>query len=418
MAFQKLPGTQDFLPDATIRWQQMEETLRTLCAQYNFREIRTPMFEATELFRRGVGEMTDIVSKEMYTFTDRGDRSVTLRPEGTAGTVRAYVENKLYGEPDVSKLYYVGPMFRYERAQAGRYRQFHQWGVEALGSAAPALDAEVIALGYQFLRRVGLRDVHVEINSVGTPQTRAAFAQTLIDYFTPYEETLCADCQMRLHKNPFRILDCKIDGPRFPDAPQMLSALDTESRAHFDAVLQFLDATQIPYEINPRLVRGLDYYTLTAFEYRTQSAGALDTVGGGGRYNGLVQEIGGPETPGIGFALGLERVALILAAQEGALTASLDAYFIPLGAEAELAGAKILQNLRAAGLTVDRDYMGRKMKAQLKSAVRLNASFVVIVGEEELAAGEVTVKTLATGEQTVVKVSELVQYIKAAKERE
>ncbi len=333
MKFQKPPGTQDILPDSARLWQYVERKARDLCRRFHYREIRTPIFEATELFQRGVGETTDIVEKEMYTFTDRGGRSMTLRPEGTAGAVRAYVENKLYGEPDIAKLYYLGPMFRYERAQAGRYRQFHQFGVEAIGSDDPALDAEVIALGWQFYRELGLSGITVEINSVGTPEIRAAFRAKLLAFLEPMRDQLCKDCQSRMERNPLRVLDCKVDQDKFADAPSILDSLDDACREHFEKVQKGLKDMGIPYRINHRLVRGLDYYTHTAFEYKAEGIGAIDTVGGGGRYNGLVAEVGGEDRPGVGLGIGLERTLLLLEHQKVAVPEErdLDVFVIALG---------------------------------------------------------------------------------------
>ena len=414
MAFQKMPGTQDFLPGQVERWQIVEAKAREICRRFNFREIRTPMFESTDLFRRGVGEATDIVEKEMYTFQDRGDRSLTLRPEGTAGVVRAYVENKLYGEPDLTKLYYMGPMFRYERQQAGRYRQFHQFGVEALGSADPALDAEIIALGYTFYTEVGLKGVRVEINSVGTPEVRAAFRSDLLQFLEPKHSLLCKDCQARMDRNPLRVLDCKVDQPHFEGAPSILESLDEECSVHFEKVKLHLADMGIPYEINSRLVRGLDYYTHTAFEFKAEGIGAIDTIGGGGRYNGLVGEIGGPDQPGVGFGLGLERTVLILEHQQGreAEPSGIDVYLVALGEAAEREVTKQLQRLRLAGLSAERDYGGRKMKAQMKSADRFSARYTAILGDDELASGQIALKAMDTGEQRMVALEELAAAIK------
>lgn len=409
MKFQKPPGTQDILPGAVERWQFVEGKARDLCRRYNFREIRTPMFESTELFKRGVGETTDIVEKEMYTFVDRGDRSLTLRPEGTAGVVRGYVENKLFGEPDLSKLYYIGPMFRYERAQAGRYRQFHQFGVEAIGAVDAALDAEVIALGYSFYTEVGLKGVRVEINSVGTPAVRAAFREKLLAFLEPKREILCKDCQSRMDRNPLRVLDCKTDQKHFADAPSILDSLDEECRLHFEKVQQCLADMDIPFEINHRLVRGLDYYTHTAFEFKAEGIGAIDTVGGGGRYNGLVSDIGGPEQPGVGFGIGLERTVLLLEHQATELPGlhGIDVYLVALGEAAEREVSKTAYQLRKRGIRAERDYQGRKMKAQLKSADRIGAKFTAILGDDELARGEIALKEMATGVQRMVALSAL-----------
>lgn len=407
--FEKPTGTQDILPGTVEKWQLIEEKARDLCRRYNYREIRTPIFEQTELFERGVGETTDIVEKEMYTFKDKGDRSMTLRPEGTAGVVRAYVQNKLYGEPDITKLYYVGPMFRYERPQAGRYRQFHQFGVEVFGTADPAVDAEVIALGYTFYKELGLQGVKAEINSVGTPEVRAAYRSRLLAYLEPMKDNLCSDCQSRMERNPLRVLDCKKDQDKFTDAPSILDSLDEESSLHFGKVQSYLDAMNIEYEINPRLVRGLDYYTHTAFEFKAQGIGAIDTVGGGGRFNGLVDQIGGPDQPGIGFGIGLERIQLILEHQSVDLSGvkPLDVYLVALGEAAEREVVKIIYELRGRGISAERDYLGRKMKAQMKSADRLNARYTAILGDDELARGEIALKSMESGEQRTVKLEQL-----------
>ncbi|QJD81829.1 histidine--tRNA ligase [Cohnella herbarum] len=414
MGFQKPPGTQDILPGNSELWQYVENTARDICRRYRFGEIRTPVFEATELFKRGVGETTDIVEKEMYTFEDRGNRSMTLRPEGTAGVVRSYVENKLFGEPDVSKLYYIGPMFRYERAQAGRYRQFHQFGVEAIGSSDPALDAEVIALGYTFYRELGLNGVTVDLNSVGTPAVRADFREKLLAFLTPIKADLCKDCQSRMERNPLRVLDCKVDQDKFADAPSILDSLDEECEAHFARVRECLDEMGIPYNLNSRLVRGLDYYTHTAFEYKAQGIGAIDTIGGGGRYNGLVAEVGGDDKPGVGLGLGLERTLLLLESQgiKPDLGNGADVYIVALGERAEKALPALLQQLRTAGIAVERDYLGRKTKAQFKAAERSGARIAAVLGDDELDRGEISLRPVTGGEQRAVKLSELAQAIK------
>ncbi|AJS57548.1 histidine--tRNA ligase [Paenibacillus sp. IHBB 10380] len=413
MAFQKPTGTQDLLPGSVEKWQFVEEKARDLCRRFNYREIRTPMFEQTDLYVRGVGDTTDIVEKEMYTFNDKGNRSMTLRPEGTAGVVRAYVENKLYGEPDVSKLYYIGPMFRYERPQAGRYRQFHQFGIEAFGATDPAIDAEVISLGYQFCRELGLQGVKVEVNSVGNPEIREAYREKLLAFLNPMRETLCKDCQSRIDRNPMRVLDCKIDQGKFDDAPSILDSLDEECSSHFAKVTQHLDRMGVDYTVNPRLVRGLDYYTHTAFEFKAAGIGAIDTIGGGGRYNGLVSGIGGPDQPGIGIGIGLERILLILEDQQIELNAAkpLDVYLVALGEEAETEITKQVFKLRQLGISAERDYLGRKMKAQMKSADRLHARYTAILGDNELERGEIALKSMETGEQLTVKLDELSQHL-------
>jgi len=416
VVYQKPKGTQDLLPGTVEKWQYVEAKARDICRRFNYKEIRTPIFEQTELFQRGVGETTDIVAKEMYTFLDKSARSMTLRPEGTAGVVRAYVENKLYGEPDVTKLYYIGPMFRYEQPQAGRYRQLHQFGIEAFGSADPAIDAEVIALGYLFYKELGLKDVVVELNSVGNAPSRAVYREKLQAYLKPMLPSLCKDCQERYERNPLRILDCKVDQEKFADAPSIIDSLDDECRSHFETVQSLLTRMGIEYRLNHRLVRGLDYYTHTAFEFKAGGIGAIDTIGGGGRYNGLVGAIGGPDQPGVGLGLGLERALLVLEAQGIELPVSepLDVYLISLGEQAERETVKLLFELREAGLRADRDYQGRKLKAQLKSADRLGAKFAAILGDDELAQGVITLKNLASGEQETVALGELAAKLKEA----
>lgn len=409
MSFQKPRGTQDLLPNTVERWHFVEETARKLCQRFNYKEIRTPIFEQTELFRRGVGDTSDIVEKEMYTFEDKGKESMTLRPEGTAGVVRAYVENKLYAEPDVVKLFYIGPMFRYERPQAGRYRQFHQFGVEAFGSVDPGIDAEVIALGYLLYQELGIQGVRVVLNSVGNPASRAVYREKLQAFLAPMLDQLCNDCKSRFDRNPLRILDCKTDSGKFDGAPSILDSLDEECELHFQAVQQHLKAMNIPYEIDPKLVRGLDYYTHTAFEYKCEGIGAIDTVGGGGRFNGLVSQIGGQDQPGIGLGLGLERILLVLEKQGVALPkpAELDVYVVTLGERADQEAVKIVHQLRAAGLAADKDYQGRKIKGQMKSADRFEARYAAILGDDELERGEITLKHLASGEQRTVSIEQL-----------
>lgn len=415
MSIQRPKGTQDFLPGTVEVWQFIEKTARDVCRRFHYKEIRTPIFEHTELFSRGVGETTDIVEKEMYTFLDKGNRSISLRPEGTAGVVRAYVENKLYGEPDVCKLYYTGPMFRYEQPQAGRFRQFHQFGVEAFGATDPSIDAEVIALGLTIYEELGLKGVRVEINSVGNADSRGAYREALLGFLEPKRHLLCRDCQSRMDRNPLRVLDCKVDQAHFVGVPELIDYLDEECLAHFEAVKDHLTAMGIPFSINPRLVRGLDYYTLTAFEYKAEGIGAIDTVGGGGRYNGLVGQIGGQDQPGIGFGIGLERTALILAAQgvELAREDELEVYLIGMGDAAEARTAALLYQLRRAGIACEKDYQNRKMKARMKSADRAQARFVAILGDDELAAEEITVKRMETGDQERVPLAGLADWIKS-----
>ncbi len=418
---QRPRGTTDILPQDVVRWQEIERTVRELCQVYGYQEIRTPVFEHTELFARGVGETTDIVEKEMYTFTDRGGRSVTLRPEGTAGVVRAFVENKLYGWADAVKLYYIGPMFRYEKPQKGRLRQLHQFGCEVFGASGPDVDAEVIALNVEVLRRSGLRDVQVELNSVGCSVCRPRHREQMVEKLTPFKEQLCTDCQRRLERNPLRIFDCKNEicqGVLMESgAPTILESLCDDCQIHFTGVQALLQSERITFKINPRLVRGLDYYTRTAWECVLPG---YSSVAGGGRYNGLVAEAGGPETPGIGFAVGLDRLLMILADKqpEKSARSRLQIFVVVADPTAQVYGMEILQELRAAGIAADKDYLGKGMKAQLKSADRLGAAFTVIVGERELSKATVGLKNLVTGSQLELPRAELVEYLQSGGDKQ
>lgn len=423
MSIQIPRGTQDILPEQSKQWQYIEQFARNMCEAYHYHEIRTPIFEHTELFSRGVGDTTDIVQKEMYTFEDRGGRSLTLRPEGTAAVVRAFVEKKLYGLPDQpTKLYYTGPMFRYERQQKGRYRQFVQFGVEALGSQDPAIDAEVISLAMNTFKGLGLQELVLKINSLGDTESRLAHRRALINHFQPHIHEFCEDCKGRLEKNPLRILDCKVDHkhPLMQTAPSILDYLNEESKQYFEKVLRYLEVLGIEYEVDSTLVRGLDYYNHTAFEIMSKAKGfgSITTLCGGGRYNGLVEDLGGPETPGIGYAFSIERILLALEAEKQTLpvTQKIDAYVIALGEEATEKAMEILQTMRLAGISCDKDYQHKKMKAQFKQADRLQASFVIVIGDEELQKEQAVVKKLATGEQTEVAFADLLSYMIQAKE--
>jgi histidyl-tRNA synthetase len=419
MAFQIPRGTQDILPGEAEKWQYIEKIARNICERYNYHEIRTPIFEHTELFLRGVGDTTDIVQKEMYTFEDKGGRSLTLRPEGTAPVVRSFVEHKMYGDPNQPvKLYYIGPMFRYERPQAGRFRQFVQFGVEALGSSDPAMDAEVIALAMELYQTLGLKQLKLVINSLGDVESRKAHRQALIDHFQGRIHELCEDCQMRLEKNPLRILDCKKDRDHelMATAPSILDYLNEESRQYFEKVKSYLTKLGIPFEIDARLVRGLDYYNHTTFEIMSDAEGfgAITTLCGGGRYNGLVQEIGGPETPGIGFALSIERLLAALEAEGITLPVrtGIDCYVVAVGEKAQEESVLLVNQLRKAGIVADKDYQDRKVKAQLKAADRLNAKFVAILGDDELAKNVINIKEMSTGEQTEVPLPSFIGFLK------
>jgi histidyl-tRNA synthetase len=413
-------GTQDILPGQVEKWQVIEEKAREICEKYLYREIRTPIFEHTELFLRSVGETTDIVQKEMYTFTDRGDRSLTLRPEGTASTVRSYVDHKMFGYAQQPvKLYYIGPMFRYERPQAGRYRQFVQFGIEALGSADPAIDAEVISLAMTLYKEMGLNKLKLVVNSLGDKESRIAHREALVNHFKPRIDEFCSDCQNRLEKNPLRILDCKQDRNHelMSSAPAIIDYLNDYSREYFEKLQKYLTAMEVPFEVDPNLVRGLDYYNHTAFEIMSVSEGfgAITTLCGGGRYNGLVEEIGGPETPGIGFALSIERFIAALEAEkvDMALNDSIDCYLVPLGDAAKDYTVKLLHDLRSNGFKAERDYLDRKLKAQFKAAERLQAKFVAVLGENELNSGVINLKDQATGEQKEVQLNQFVETLQS-----
>lgn len=412
-------GTQDLLPSETERWQYVEEKFKELCHTYNYKEIRTPIFEHTELFQRGVGDTTDIVQKEMYTFMDRGERSLTLRPEGTASVVRAFVQHKLFGHAtQPTKLFYAGPMFRYERPQQGRMRQFVQFGVEVLGSADPAIDAEVISLAMSVYQQLGLRSLRLVINSLGDSESRTNHRNALIKHFNPYKEELCGDCQLRLEQNPLRVLDCKKDKdhPAMETAPSILDYLNDDSRHYFEQVKAYLDEMDIAYVVDKNLVRGLDYYNQTAFEIMSDAEGfgAITTLSGGGRYNGLVEELGGPETPGIGFALSVERLLMALEAEKLTLPidTSLDCYLVTMGDKAEQRAASLVYQMRKAGIQVDKDYQSKKIKGQFKTADRLNTKYVLVLGDNELADNSINVKSMETGEQETVQLDHVIKHIK------
>lgn len=418
MSFKVPRGTQDILPGEVEKWQKVEGVMRHLTNVYRYPEIRTPMFESTELFQRGVGDSTDIVQKEMYTFEDRGGRSMTLRPEGTASISRAYVEHKMFGNPDQPvKVSYLGPMFRYERSQKGRYRQFVQFGVEAIGSKDPAIDAEVIELAMRVYQESGLKHLKLVINSLGDQEVRQAHRQALIDHFAPHIGEFCSDCQKRLEQNPLRILDCKVDAenPLTTSAPKLTDYLNEESATYFEQVKMYLDALGIDYVVDPNLVRGLDYYNHTTFEIMStaEGFGAITTLCGGGRYNGLVEEIGGPESPGIGFAMSIERLLLALEAEEVTLDTedALDLYIVTMDDAAKLKAVEFASSFRARGISADIDYAGRKMKAQMKAANRLEAKYVMVLGSSELEEQAVNIKNMETGDQEKVPFHDVVNYL-------
>ena len=413
MKLQKPKGTQDILPQESAKWQYVEGFARETFKKYNYAEIRTPIFEHYEVISRSVGDTTDIVTKEMYDFYDKGDRHITLRPEGTAPVVRSYVENKLFA-PEVqkpSKVYYIGPMFRYERPQAGRLRQFHQIGVECFGSSNPATDVETIAMADQFFKEIGIENVVLHLNTLGSTASRTAYRQALIDYLLPMKDQLSKDSQRRLEENPLRVLDSKEkeDKQAVENAPSILDYLDEESQAHFDAVRAMLDGLGIAYVIDTNMVRGLDYYNHTIFEFVTEVDGNELTVCAGGRYDGLVEYFGGPATPGFGFGMGLERLLLILDKQgvELPVEASLDVYVAVLGSEAEVASLELVQALRRQGFIAERDYLGRKLKAQFKSADVFGAKTIIALGGSEVESGQITVKNNQTRQEATTSIEEV-----------
>ena len=413
-------GTQDILPEASAQWRYIESRLHELMARYNYEEIRTPIFESTELFARGVGDSTDVVQKEMYTFKDKGDRSLTLRPEGTAAVVRSYIENKMQGLPNQPvKLYYNGPMFRYERKQKGRYRQFNQFGVEAIGAENPSIDAEVLAMVMHIYQSFGLKNLKLVINSIGDAESRVEYQQALREHFQPVIHNYCADCQKRIETNPMRILDCKVDRnqPEMQTAPSITDYLNDASKSYFEAVKAHLDRLGIPYVVDSNLVRGLDYYTHTAFELMMDSEdydGAITTLCGGGRYNGLLELLDGPKQTGIGFALSIERLLLALEAEgiELPVQQHLDLFVATMGEAADDFAVKLLNDLRHAGVKVDKDYLSRKLKGQMKQADRLQAKYTIVIGDQELEQQQVAIKNMETGDSETIAFDEIASYIK------
>lgn len=413
MKLQKPKGTQDILPAESAKWQYVEDVARETFKKYNYGEIRTPMFEHYEVISRSVGDTTDIVTKEMYDFHDKGDRHITLRPEGTAPVVRSFVENKLFA-PEVQKpvkMYYIGSMFRYERPQAGRLREFHQIGVECFGSSNPATDAETIAMAYQLFDELGIKNVTLHLNSLGNSESRMAYRQALIDYLEPMRDQLSKDSQRRLDENPLRVLDSKEkeDKEAVEHAPSILDYLDEESQAHFDAVRQMLETLKIPYVIDTNMVRGLDYYNHTIFEFITTVDKTELTICAGGRYDGLVEYFDGPQTPGFGFGLGIERLLLVLDKQGVSLPIDedLDVYLAVLGDGANLKALEIVQALRQQGFKAERDYLGRKIKAQFKSADAFKAKAVITLGENEVESGKAAVKNNQTRKEVIASFEEI-----------
>lgn len=411
-------GTKDIIPAEAYKWNYLEEKFRDLCRLYGYEEIRTPVFEHTELFKRGVGDTTDIVQKEMYTFKDRGDRDLTLKPEGTAGVIRAFIENKMYAETQPTKLFYITPCFRYERPQSGRQRQFHQFGVEAIGSDTPSLDAEVISLAMQFLGEAGLKDLTVSINSVGCPVCREEYNRLLKDYLANKAHVLCDLCNDRRDKNPMRVIDCKNETcqANIVDIPLMADHLCDNCKDHFKQLKAYLDEMNIKYAVDKKIVRGLDYYKRTAFEIISNDLGAQSTVCGGGRYDGLVEQIGGPSGySGIGFGLGAERLLLTLEANgvEIGNPNHTDIFVVTIGDKAKLKSFSILKDLRENHISADKDHLDRSLKAQFKYSNKINAKYTIVIGDDELDKDEATLKNMETGDQKLIKISELVNELRS-----
>ncbi len=396
-------GTEDVLPKDSKLWQYVENTARCVCERFGYKEIRTPVFENTELFQRGVGDTTDVVQKEMYTFLDKGGRSLTLKPEGTATLVRSYIENSLYANPQPTKLSYIIPCFRYEKPQSGRLREFHQFGIECFGASSPTTDAEVISLAYMFLTELKLTGIELNINSIGCPVCKKEYNEKLRQYFEGYKGELCPTCLERLEKNPMRIIDCKSEvcSNIAKDAPKMIDYLCDECSEHFEAVKTALSNMGIEYKVNPDIVRGLDYYTKTVFEFVSDALGAQSTVCGGGRYSGLVEELGGKPADGIGFAAGLERLILVIKKQQEDLTtidSTPELFIAAMGDRAECFAQKLIFELRSLGIRAEQDLCGRSLKAQMKYADKLGAKFSMVVGDNELDENSASLKNMQNGE--------------------
>ena len=404
-------GTNDQLPSDIHKWQFVERKLIETASLYGFREIRVPVFEHTEVFTKSVGDTTDVVQKEMYTFRDKGDRSITLRPEFTAGVIRSVIENSLTAAALPVKVCYTGSCFRYEKPQAGRLREFHQFGVECVGAASPAADAEVICLANSLIKNVGVRKVSLEINSIGCPECRKKYHAALKKYFEAHTETLCETCRDRLGRNPMRILDCKspVCAKIAEDAPVMLDYLCEDCSKHFEGVKKHLDAVGLDYTVNPKIVRGLDYYTRTVFEFISGDIGAQSTVCGGGRYDGLLEQMGGGEVPALGFAMGVERLLMVLESQEADLPepSKCDLYIASMGEAASVRAAEVCERLRADGFEALTDIVGRGLKAQMRYANKIGAPYTVVLGDSELESGRVRLKCMESGEETEIELDNL-----------
>lgn len=407
-----IKGTLDLLPKESCKTQYIEAAVREIAENYGFLEMRTPVFEHTELFQRSVGETTDVVQKEMYTFEDKGGRSITLRPEGTAGAARAFLEHGLFNDALPQKIYYLTSCYRYEKPQAGRLREFHQFGVESFGAGTPAADAEIISLAHAVFRYLGVQNLTLEINSIGCPECRKKFQEALKAYFESYREQLCDTCKSRLERNPMRILDCKspVCSEIAAGAPKILDYLCDDCRAHFDAVQKYLQAMDIAFTVNPAIVRGLDYYTRTVFEFVSSEIGAQGTVCGGGRYDGLLEELGGKPMPACGFGMGIERLLLLMEAQGVPFPEpkKCDVYLVSMGEEAGLKAAALAEQLREEGLSAQFDTVGRGLKAQMKYADKIGAAYTVVLGDAELESRRVNLKNMRDGTQTELDLDDFV----------
>ena len=410
-------GTKDITPKDVYKWHYVEKKFREICALYGYEEIRTPIFEHTEVFARSVGDTTDVVQKEMYSFTDRGDRQLSLKPEGTAGVIRSFIENKMYADTQPTKLYYITPCFRYERPQAGRQRQFHQFGIEVLGSDGPSVDAEVISLAVQFFNEMGLKNLSVNINSVGCPTCREEYNRKLKEYLDKKVDILCETCLERKDKNPMRVIDCKNPHCKenLQDIPFMIDHLCDDCKEHFEKLQTYLKEMDINYVVDKTIVRGLDYYKKTAFEIISNDIGSQSTVCGGGRYDGLVEMLGGPKgISGIGFGLGVERLLLTLENNNIEIEnpKSTDIYIATIGDAAKTKSFKLIKDLRSNHISADNDHLDKSLKAQFKYSDKLNAKYTVVIGDDELANDTATLKNMKTSEQTTIKLSELVDELK------
>ena len=409
-------GTKDVLPSETPRWEYVESKFREACYLYGYRELRTPTFEHTELFTRNLGETTDVVSKEMYTFETRGGKSLTLRPEGTAPAIRAYVQHNLGALLPVNKVYYIGRLFRYERPQAGRYREHTQLGIEAIGSQDPAIDAEIISLAVHFFKSIGLSQFELKLNSIGCPECRPKYREALVEYAKGKLDKLCPTCVQRYEQNPLRMLDCKVPQCKeiFAEAPKIPDYLGNECKAHFEKVQEYLKSLGIEYTLDPNLVRGFDYYTKTAFEFVATGIGSQNAIGGGGRYDNMVEEIGGQQTPSMGFGLGLDRLMLTLESLgiELPVKNGITAFIAAMGENARSEAVKMLFALRESGISADMDYNGKSLKAQMKLVDKLNAKYAVILGDNEINDKAATVRNMQSSEQVTVPFAELADFFK------